>query len=301
MLASGFKTMTTLRIATLNTWKCEGHYTKRLKVMADQLQEEHLDILCCQEVFRSMDGRNDTASTLAARLGMNYSFAAARPKKRSFQGKNIESLSGMAILTRPGIPILSSYTLPLPEVKEDKDRAAQYLVLRCNGNTLLVVNLHLSHLKGAEDFRREQLDTVLNHPLLENNYTAILLCGDFNEGADYTVRSLENRWEYAVRDGYHFGGGEKDVSSLHRERGKKKQERIDHIFLLEDRSDPLAKLSLSNSRMILDQPDCGIYPSDHCAVALDLGISRIKRSDHAQLSHFVSFVPNIRDRIQHRI
>ena len=300
-MSHGSTTMATLRIATLNTWKCDGDYPKRIQVMVKQLQQERLDILCCQEVFRSMDGRLNTASTLAAGLGINYSFAAARHKKRIFQGKELDSFSGMAILTRQGISILSSCTLPLPGVKNDKNRAAQYIVIRCSGDTVLVINLHLSHLEGAEELRREQLHTVLNHPILEKNYAAVLLCGDFNEGAGYTVRSLGNGWKYKIRDGYLFGDMKKDVSSLHLEEGKKKQERIDRIFLIEDRRYPLAELSLFNSRMILDHPDCGIYPSDHCGVALDLGISRIKRGDHTQLSHFVSFVPNMHDRIQNRI
>ncbi len=269
--------------------------------MVGQLQKEQLDILCCQEVFRSMDGRFDTVSTLAAELGMNYSFASARPKKRVFLGKKIDSYSGMAVLTRSGIPILYSHTMPLPEVEKDKDRTAQFIVLRSNGNGILVVNLHLSHLKGAENLRREQLRTVLSHPILEKNYAAVILCGDFNEGADPSVSYLKNDLKYNIRDGYLAGGGKKNVSSVHLKKNKRKQERIDHIFILEDRSNPLAKLSLCNSRVILDRPECGIYPSDHCGITLDLKISRIKGGEHAQLSHFLSFAPNLYNRVQYPV
>ncbi|HHD56777.1 MAG TPA: hypothetical protein ENK89_03755 [Desulfobulbaceae bacterium] len=293
--------MTTLRIATLNTWKCDGSYEKRLAVMIDQLQKEQLDILCCQEVFRSMDGRFDTVSTLAAELGMNYSFAAARSKKRIFRGEKIDSYSGMAVLSRPGTPMLFSHTMPLPEVEEDKDRAAQFIVLRSNGNGILVVNLHLSHLKGAENLRREQLCTILSHPILEKNYAAVILCGDFNEGADSTVRYLKNDLKYNIRDGYLAGGGKKNASSMHLKKNKQKPERIDHIFILQEKSNPPAKLSLCNSRMILNRPERGIYASDHRGIALDLEISRIKSNEHTQLFHFLSFAPKMYDMLQNRI
>jgi len=283
-----------IRVATINTWKGDGDYGRRLALLAGNLKEENIDILCCQESFRTLNGEYDTARTLATELGMTCSFSAARKKRRVFQGKKIESVSGQAILTGPETWMLYSGSFPLPGNSRDKGRVAQFAVIRKDGDAVLVVNLHLSHLQGAGRLRRQQLQTVLSHPIMEKQFAAILFCGDFNAiSEDEELTYLKKQSEYKVSDGFIAGGGNAGVSTLVPEkdgRRKKKKRRIDHIFVFEKNRRPSANLKLSNSRLILNHPGAdGVLPSDHFGVALDLTLSRVNTNETSQVCRYVSF------------
>lgn len=41
-----------ITLLSINTWKCDGDYTRRLPVLAAQLKESGADIILCQECFR---------------------------------------------------------------------------------------------------------------------------------------------------------------------------------------------------------------------------------------------------------
>ena len=65
-----------MRIVTLNTWKNEGDYARRLPLMRDGLAALSPDVVCLQECFVA-DGF-DTAAFLAAELGLHLYAAPAR-------------------------------------------------------------------------------------------------------------------------------------------------------------------------------------------------------------------------------
>ena len=279
-----------LRIATINTWKCEGDYERRLSLLAGGLREEKVDILCCQEAFATDDDRYNTAAVLAKDLGMTSSFSAARRKKRLFQDKRLECTSGMAILTGADTWMLYSGSFPLPETTKDRGRVAQFAVIRKKGNTILVINVHLSHLKNGGTLRREQMQEILSHASLDRSYGAVVLCGDFNAAPEEDdLKALRNPSGYLVYDGFSAGGGDPEASTMVTG-ATENRKRVDHIFVLEKKKNPVAKLAMKNSRLILNRQDAnGIFPSDHYGVALDLEIERILREDTCQIRHYASF------------
>ena len=279
-----------IRIAPMNTWKGEGDYQRRLSLLAGGLQEEKVDILCCQEAFATDDDRYNTAAVLAKDLGMTCSFSAARRKKRLFQGKHIECTSGMAILTGADTWMLYSGSFSLPESKKDRGRVAQFAVIRKNGNTILVINVHLSHLQNGRTLRRKQMREVLLHASLERPYAAVIICGDFNAAPEEDdLKVLRKHAGYLVYDGFSAGGGDPETSTMVTGPTENRK-RVDHIFVLEKKKNPVARLAMKNSRLILNRQDAnGIFPSDHYGVALDLEIERILREDTCQVRHYASF------------
>lgn len=271
----------TIKIATFNTWKNEGDYLRRLDLIAAGLRGEGLDVLCCQESFRTADGEYDTASNLAGKLGMNFTFSAARKKNRKFQGKKTDSFSGLAILTGSRAWVLSSGSFLLPGNYHDNGRVAQYAVIRKNGSTILIFNLHLSHLKNGRDLRRRQLQSVMLHPILNQQHDVILICGDFNAGPEAEeLNILKKGPTFRSKDAFTAGGGNPAAFTLAHENGSLNDQafqRVDHIFVLENKNNTHTKLDIENSRILLNQPDKdGTLGSDHFGVALDLKVSHRK-------------------------
>jgi len=282
------------KIATINTWKCENNYEQRLNLLTDKLKKEHFDILCCQETFRTLDGKYDTARTLAAGLGMSYSFSAASPKKRLLSGNKIDSLSGLSILTGSKTCMIKSGSFPLPDKSKAKGSAAQFAIIRKNGDAILIINLFLSHLKNKKSMRIKQLQTIFSHPLVEKQYAAILVCGDINVNPKNKEFSfLKNLSEFKLLDGFIKGGGNPRVSSLCSNTvidEEQDGQHIDHIFALKKKTRPVAKMTFCNSRIILDQSDGEILmPSHHFGIALDLTLSRVRRDTSKQLYRYASF------------
>lgn len=283
-----------LKVATINTWKCQGNYERRLQLLTEGFKRENYDILCCQESFRTIDGVYDTARTLATELGMTYSFTGARQKKRVFRGKKIESQAGLTILTGPETSMIKSGSFPTPEKSKIKGSAAQFAIIRKNGDAVLILNIYLSHLPNKKKLRRKQLEAIFSHPIMEKQYAAIMLCGDFDtKPGNEEVSFLKKETGFKVRDGFIEGGGNPRVSALlqnsyidEEEDGK----HIDHIFVLQDRKNPVAKMTFSNSRILLHQSDGQkLMPSNHFGVALELTLSRLKNDTRSQMHRYASF------------
>lgn len=283
-----------LKVATINTWKCKSSYEQRLHLLIDRFKKEHLDILCCQETFRTLDGKYDTARTLAAGLDMSYSFSAASPKKRLISGKKVESFSGLTILTSSKTCTIKSGSFPLPDKSKAKGSAAQFAIIRKNGDAILIINLFLSHLKHKKKMRLNQLKTIFSHPLMEKQYAAILICGDINVNPQKAeLRFLKKQSEFKVLDGFIKGGGNPRVSALCSNTAldaEQDGQYIDHIFVLQKRIRPVAEIKFRNSRIILDQSNGKtLTPSRHFGIALDLTLSRVKRDSKKQLYRYASF------------
>jgi len=145
-----------LRLATLNTWKNEGRYPRRLELIAAGLAGLDLDVLLLQEAFVGQ-GWN-TASWLGERLGLQVSLAPARWKPRLHDGRMMRSASGLAILSRE---VIVPEVLSLSAHPDDGERIAMFADV--GGGAFRVLNLHLTHLQGpvGDELRRVQLSEAL--------------------------------------------------------------------------------------------------------------------------------------------
>jgi endonuclease/exonuclease/phosphatase family metal-dependent hydrolase len=252
--------MQSLRIVTINTWKCDGAYRARLRWLGEELKRLQPDVVALQESFRDVAGQHDTAAYLARVLHFRSNFTPARFKQRLCEGETLEGWSGMALLSRRPWRYVAS--VDLPSDPRDGERVAQIGHLDWQGGVTLA-NLHLTHLRDAEDLRREQLETLLSHQALQDVHATRILCGDFNMTLDGSL--LGEREGASLRDTYDIAAGAPLVVVPPAD-----QPRIDYILSLaeDDASQPV----FSSPAVVLDRPDpeTGVYPSDHRGVACTL-------------------------------
>ncbi|MGD9332471.1 MAG: endonuclease/exonuclease/phosphatase family protein, partial [Desulfobacterales bacterium] len=148
-----------MRIITINTWKGDGDYPRRLALLAAGLQELAPDVLCLQESLQVPHSGPDTARHLADRLQLNLAWAPSRLKKRHVTGRPRPCFSGLAILSRH--PIRQHRRLALPAHRKDPERIAQWIDIAVDHHVWRVVNLHLTHIREAAALRQKQLTETL--------------------------------------------------------------------------------------------------------------------------------------------
>lgn len=238
-----------MHIVTLNTWKNEGHYLRRLQLMGDGLREMAPDVVCLQECFAA-EGF-DTAGWLAAELGLVAHQAAARRKVRTHQGRDLDSTSGLAILARTqGV----ADRLDLASHPADGERIAQRLDLAFEARPLRIINLHLTHLRGADALRARQLAEALVWAG-EGLRGGLVVAGDLNaQATDPALAPLRLDPRPGTLQGARIGDAHVGLAA------------IDHCVL--HRPGPWREAAALRG---LDTPDAeGWYPSDHAAVGLVL-------------------------------
>lgn len=172
-------------VVTINTWKGEGEYERRISALSRHLSVLNPDIVMLQEVFVAPEAKLDTAKLVARRLPDHHCMPiVARPKIRSYQDKDLFSISGLAILSVG--ERLYSRTIPLPDLPEDRDRVAQLVKMRIQGIELQIVNLHLCNIRGANEVRAQQLQCILD----ELEPGPAIIGGDFNSRPDSLAMNL---------------------------------------------------------------------------------------------------------------
>jgi endonuclease/exonuclease/phosphatase family metal-dependent hydrolase len=238
-----------VRIVTLNTWKNDGDYARRLPLMRDGLAAMAPDVVCLQECFVA-EGF-DTAAWLAAALGLDLHAAPARGKPRRHEGRDLFSTSGLAILARGQA---ASARRTLTSHPADGERIAQILDLVVQERPLRILNLHLTHLRNASALRAMQLQEALDWACADL-VGGLVVAGDLNAtAAEPALAPL---------------GLPPRPSTLHGARAGPDTPRgmaIDHCVLL--RAGPWREAGPLRG---CDGPDSdGWFPSDHAAVGIAL-------------------------------
>ncbi|MBA3034762.1 MAG: endonuclease/exonuclease/phosphatase family protein [Gammaproteobacteria bacterium] len=254
-----------MRLVTINTWKCDGDYHRRMDALECQLAALQPDIVAIQESFATVDGTIVTAARLGRHLGLASAFIPERRKPRNVDGISTDSYSGLALLSR--WEYTAHIALPLPSSSADGGRSAQLAIIQVGASRLIIANVHLSHLPDGSALRREQLATVLHHPYFGTDFAAALITGDFNAVLSSAELSTYLASPWQLIDAYASGGGKTKITH----RGSNGQgSDLDHILALPDqyRKWPM----FSDSRLVLDAPDLatGILPSDHAGVMTTL-------------------------------
>jgi endonuclease/exonuclease/phosphatase family metal-dependent hydrolase len=259
-----------LRILTINTGKCDGPYTERIEWLAKELKTLQPDIIACQEAFRDEAGHFDTAGLLAERLQMHLAWSPARFKPRVCEGQEVESWSGMALLSRR--PFTMVDTIELPSDEADGERLAQAGLLEVEDVFVTIANLHLTHLKENDALRAQQLRRVLAHPLMAMKRALRLVCGDFNSRSDgaVLVSSLGTHHYGHVEDAYVTGGGGAQRATL------ASGACVDFVLSLAE--DEASHPTFASSAVVLNRPEpnSGILPSDHFGVATTMMTLRVR-------------------------
>lgn len=253
--------VTPFSLVTLNTWKNEGAYRRRLRRISDGINTLKPDAVALQETFCAPAADADTAAWLATHCGMHATQVHARNKPRLFEGRPVPSTSGMAVLSRQ--PWQASEALRLPSSPADGGRAAQIVTRAAGQHHVRLANLHLSHLPGPEGdaLRTLQLQTVLDRLLTLGPASTTLLCGDFNGDLSSPVFGgyLGEPWSLV------------DVFSLARQSREPTfvddsghGQVLDHVLLVPGLSTAAVECADAQTVLCCDQPDAeGVLPSDH--------------------------------------
>jgi endonuclease/exonuclease/phosphatase family metal-dependent hydrolase len=248
-----------LTVVTLNTWKCDGAYWRRLPLMARALAEAAPDVVFLQEVLRAPepDGA-DTSARLAAATGLRAHDAPARPGRRLMGARWVDSWSGLTILSRWP---LRTERLPLP-VRDgggDWDR----LALIGRGETpfgpLILVNLHLTHPPADTVMRGRQMEILLDH-LAATAGAPVILGGDFNDRpGSPPLDSLAKDARWTARNAVPASGGAFFATAP-----DNTGDSIDHLFLLQAPGTPPWRVVSAGA--VGDWREDGVAPSDHIGV-----------------------------------
>ncbi|MEQ8195439.1 MAG: endonuclease/exonuclease/phosphatase family protein [Rhodospirillales bacterium] len=266
-----------LSIVTLNTWKGDGEYRVRLRLMAEGLAALDADIILLQECFSVKGGEENTAQHLAATLGLNGFYQPVREKRRVFDGKEVSTFSGLAVLSRFASEPVGA--IELPSDPADGQRAAQFISVDADGGSsggapILIANTHLTHLPEADDLRTKQMQTIVKRIREDQGHGTVVLGGDFNATPDKPViRWLTGLRNLRAIDAGAAGAGNKPKPTKLEKEGEyqgKAIRRLDYLFLINRVPQP--QYSIVSSDVVLDKPDplTGLFPSDHAAVRVVL-------------------------------
>lgn len=127
--------------------------------MVKQLVALDADFIALQECFHTEDENYNTALSLASALGMDCRLLSYRQKQRRIEAAVQDSYSGLAILSKE--PAQAEQHLSLPSVEEDGERDGLLCTFSVNDMEIALANLHLSHLRTADELRVNQLKIAL--------------------------------------------------------------------------------------------------------------------------------------------
>lgn len=169
----------TVRVLSWNIW-WGGVYLD--KVIAFLLAS-HADIIALQEVTQTPEGKNNTATMIADKLGMKYVYVTGmdvRPFKPFVMGN--------AILTK--LPILAFKTQTLGSINT---RAAIQADIKIQKTVLHMITTHFVHTHQQPSAEQEkQAADLLTFAPKEHT----LICGDFNATPDSrTIAVVEKQFK----------------------------------------------------------------------------------------------------------
>ena len=260
-----------LSIITLNTWKCDGEYRVRLRLIAEALAGLKPDIILLQECFvaqaKNNDGGANTAQHLAEVLNYDGYFQPAREKNREFDGKETITHSGLAVLSRFSLAPIGA--IQLPSDPADGQRIAQFVSVKTKPKPVLVVNTHLSYLPDEHNLRTQEMQRIVTRIREDRNHDTIIMGGDFNAEPDSPMiqwlAGLRNLKSIDMAAAVNKKPGATKLEKRGDDKGKALK-RIDYLYLIPRRRRP--GFEVVSSDVVLNTPDplTGLYPSDHLGV-----------------------------------
>ena len=262
-----------LRVVTINTGKCDGRYRDRLNALLAGLAALDADIILAQEAFAALDApRAPALSTprhLADGLGMHLAFHPIRHKPRDVEGVTVDSVSGLATLSR--WPLGDVTTVALTDDPEDGDRAALFVEVPTPDGVVRTANTHLTHLRHRDDLRIQQAREILDHPWWHGEGALRLLGGDMNARDGHEVHTLVRGGDtpWTGSDAFDAAGDPARSATIRREApGGVIEARLDYLYLLEPSGTPAP--AVAGARVVLDSPLGDVLPSDHFGVLADI-------------------------------
>lgn len=251
-------------IISINTWKCCGNYLNRMEVLKIEIEAINPEILLFQEAFQTVDNKFDTTGFIAKELGYRCVSSQSRPKRRKVNDLVMDSFSNVSILSK--FPIERKFVFSLPSNPDDGSREAIAAELIIGDKKILVVSIHLSHLRDGNELRTQQLLHILDQSFLYNKYDAIFIGGDFNFPISKDYLESLSQDNFYLEDTFVFNSNP-DAPDYTFTNGNSVR-KLDHIIQVNKHGEIQANVSKSEIVFHKAHPNYGIKASDHNGVRI---------------------------------
>ena len=264
--------MRPLRVMTLNIWNDEGPWRERSRLIRNQVEQLDPDLIGFQEVLHGDDV--DLLEDLLVGMSYHRDFVKATsdwPREGVVLGNAIASKW----------PILGRHEVGLPTAQGHEGRAALICTIDSPVGELTFASTHLSWRLDQGYIRERQVAVIaerLDYELLGGKFPPILV-GDFNTTTEATeIRFLTGRHSsggrsFFLRDAWeHAGDGTPGLTWTTRNpfipTWLAPERRIDYIFVGLPTMEGLG--DIMSCRIVCDQPENGVWPSDHFGLLAEL-------------------------------
>jgi endonuclease/exonuclease/phosphatase family metal-dependent hydrolase len=274
-----------VRVISLNLWGASAPLERRLDAVARAFAVLQPDVVLLQEVRVAEDLVN-TAATLTSRMfnWAPWSFVyacATRGPAGTWGPQTAAGEEGLAILTRH--PVAEHAHVELPEARTVERRILLSARIELPEGSLWCHTTHL-HWRLGDGLARERQVLAIDEAIRGREVEGVqVLGGDFNSVPDSDeVRFLTGKhtldgrracwqdsygrahpgdhgWTWARRN-----PNTEALAWLDRDR------RIDYLFVSPEKRDGRGRLL--DSRIVLDGPEGGVWPSDHFGLLADIAV-----------------------------
>lgn len=266
-----------LRLVTLNLWNEQGPHEPRLAVAARQLESLQPDVIALQEVRERPPDVPNQAATLAEYFGMTHAFTAVADWKGGTEG--------LAILARGRIRNTADVALPDPENLGPR-RALAACVEAADG-IVAIVTTHLAYPLAAGRTREAQVVALDAFARAQDSSGVRVICGDLNASADTdeirflrgatTLDGKRTFWQDAFARAHpeqlssatSHTWSSRNIYAAAQEH-LELDRRIDYVLVSSRLRD--GRAGVLDARVVLDEPEHGVWSSDHFGVLADIEV-----------------------------
>jgi endonuclease/exonuclease/phosphatase family metal-dependent hydrolase len=261
-----------ISVMTLNIWNDQGPWVKRSKLIQEEIEQLKPDLIGMQEVLLGEEVNLLEDLLSGTSYHQDFTLPMSNWPREGVKGGN-------AIASR--WPILDRVELLLPFVNGDERRSALFCILDTPHGHICIAVTHLNWRVDHGFVRERQVVAIANQlkALTPRSGYPPILIGDFNSVPDSAeVRFLTGRqslheMSIFLRDAWtHGGDGSLGLtwSSMNPyiPRWLEPDRRIDYIFVGAPQKDGGGEIL--SCRRICDQPQEGVWPSDHFGLYAEL-------------------------------
>jgi len=248
-----------MKVLTLNTWQEKGLWQERWQLILKGLEEYDADIVGFQEVFNM-----EWAEEIRRRSGYPY---------LAVSGQH----SGLVFLSRFKPLEQECLVLKAKSPNEDYQRYAFYIQVETPKGKIALFNTHLSWKSVDDAVRMEQVKELAAFVRQKAGNLPALIMGDFNTAPDTApinfLRDSSQWLDTYAEANTEWVGLTWDYRNPYaeKERDKMAERRIDYIFVTPAQG-PFA--AIRSSRVVFDQPEGDVWPSDHFGVLTEFSGKR---------------------------
>ena len=247
----------TLRLLTLNLWNISEPLERRYPRSQRDFKKLRPEIVCLQEVYRDPKSGRSQAELVAEMCRLNHHV-----------GEN-----GLSIISSQ--PAVRSVIEPLPQMPDDPPREVLLAEFVVETRRLLVINTHLAYQPKMVEGRRKQagamLEAIKRHAPKPGDCPKVL-CGDFNDVADFPAIRLVLKDEIGFHDAFakchprSRGVTYSPTRNSYVDPAWTENQRIDYIFLSRG-------LKAKNCSVVFDGTHGLDFVSDHFGVFCNVQFS----------------------------